>query len=108
MREITIHEMALVSGAASYGEVVDIGSKLGGAVGAATGPGIATGEAIAVTVARAGIGAVAGGGLATAGWLGWQIGGWINENTPIQSWISSGIDRLTRDGNDYCRDGGNY
>lgn len=39
---------------------------------------------------------------------GYAVGNLINKHTPIQSWISAGIDKLTSDGNDYCNDGTNY
>ena len=109
MREITINEMSLVSGAASNQEIVAGGSAIGAGVGASGGAGIATKEAIAITAGRAGLGAVAGGAVTTAFLAGYGAGQWLNENTPIQEWIADGIDKLTsKDGNDYCEDGSDY
>lgn len=109
MREITINEMNLVSGAASNQEIVAGGSAIGAGVGASNGAGIATIETIAITTGRAGLGAVAGGAVATAFLAGYATGEWLNENTPIQDWISSGIDKLTQDGNGYTDpSGSNY
>lgn len=108
VREITVFEMNFVSGAVSAGDAAAVGAQLGGGVGAATGSGVATVEAMTATGLRAGLGAVAGGAVATAGWLGWETGQWLNENTPIQEWISNGIDAITSEGDDYCTDGGDY
>lgn len=107
MRELFINELDLISGAADnnapgFIESGVVGAAIGGFLGVAQGGGVA----VAATAGTAG--AYAGGGLGLAFAGGYAIGGLINDYTPIQSWISSGIDRLTRDGNDYCRDGGNY
>ena len=83
-------------------------TAIGSAIGASTGAGVGTAEAIAITGGRAALGGVAGAGVGTAAVAGWEIGQWLNENTPIQEWIADGIDKLTSDGNDYCEDGGNY
>ncbi|HGH3320861.1 TPA: hypothetical protein ACJKZQ_003931, partial [Acinetobacter baumannii] len=48
------------------------------------------------------------GPLGVAYSVGFAAGEWLNDNTPIQEWISDGIDKLTSDGNDYCEDGGDY
>lgn len=107
MREITLNEMTLVSGAGGQ-DVVAGSTAIGSAIGASTGAGVGTAEAIAITGGRAALGGVAGAGVGTAAVAGWEIGQWLNENTPIQEWIADGIDKLTSEGNDYCEDGGNY
>lgn len=33
--------------------------------------------------------------VAGAGYAGWEAGNWLNENTPIQEWLASGIDKMT-------------
>ncbi|MDO5543835.1 MAG: hypothetical protein Q4F77_11075 [Acinetobacter sp.] len=46
-----------------------------------------------------------GGAFSAGYWVGEQI----NKHTPVQEWIADGIDKLTsKDGNDYCEDGGDY
>lgn len=108
MREITLKEMTLVSGAGSQ-EVVAGSTAIGSAIGASSGSGIATAEALAITGGRAALGGVAGAGVGTAAVAGWEIGQWINENTPVQEWIADGIDKLTQDGNGYTDpSGSNY
>lgn len=108
MREITLKEMTLVSGADGQA-VVGGATAIGSAIGASSGPGIATAADLAITGARAGLGGVAGAGVGTAAVVGWEIGSWLNDNTPIQEWIADGIDRLTQDGNGYTDpSGSNY
>lgn len=107
MREISIFEMDLISGAAGAGDVAN-GATIGGALGGAAGASYAmaiggTGSAVA---GLAGIGAAAGAGLGTALIGGYAAGTWLNENTGIQGAISSMLPDPS--GTDYNASGTNY
>lgn len=41
------------------------------------------------------MGAAVGGAVLAAGAAGYAAGTWLNENTPIQSWISKAVDTVT-------------
>lgn len=93
MRDLTDQEAELIYGA----NTVSDGATIGGAVGGALGISYATsiGGTASALVGLAGYGAAAGAGLGAAFTVGYALGGWLNENTPIQSMIS---DRLPRPG----------
>ena len=96
MRDLTRAEASQVCGAGTIADAAAVGAALGGALGigyaAAAG---ATGTAV---LGAAGIGAAGLSGYFVMGQAGWEAGHWLNANTPIQSWISSGIDTLTGGG----------
>lgn len=39
---------------------------------------------------------------------GYKAGEWLNDNTPVQSWVSTGIDKITSKAGDNYSDGCNY
>jgi len=108
MHDLSIIELNLVSGAGGLADTANaaqVGGALGGAAGISYGMSIgATGNAV---LGLGAAGAGAGAGLAVAGVGGYSIGQWLNNNTPIQSWIAnmlpdpSGIDYNTFAGTDY-------
>lgn len=86
MRDLTDKEYELVHGANTVSDAVAIGGAIGGAAGLSYATSIGgTGGAVA---GMAGIGTAAGAGIAVAGAAGFALGGWLNENTPIQRMIS--------------------
>lgn len=91
MRELTINELCVVSGAgggidglADHAKNISTGSALG------TGVAISRGVAIAT-------GAGAGAALGASFSVGYAGGQWLNNNTPIQSWITKGLDNMAGD-----------
>lgn len=93
MRTLTKNELNLVSGGVDFSDAAanimagaGVGTIAGGAW-AASGILAGTTETLAVST-----GAAAGAGLVAAGVAGWEAGQWLNENTPIQDWISTGIE----------------
>ena len=108
MRELLINELVLVSGAGgseskvSATDSISVGAAAGGFLGVAQGGGVGAAAASATAGAAAG----AGLGLAFAG--GYKAGEWLNENTPVQEWISNALDKLTQDGNGYTDPSGSH
>lgn len=92
MRELTDEEIFMVSGAVNTADAVVVGGALGAGVGLSLGA--SAGNTGAALLTQAGLGSMAGGAVVAAGALGWAAGNLINEHTPVQSWISNGIDRL--------------
>lgn len=91
MRDLTDKEAELIYGANTVSDAATIGGAVGGAAGISYATSIGgTGSAV---VGLAGYGAAAGAGLAVAGAAGYALGGWLNENTPIQSMISDMLPR---------------
>jgi hypothetical protein len=92
MRNLSINELSLIGGAAGLGDTAN-GAAVGGAIGGAAGIsyGMSIGASGSGALGLAGLGAAAGAGLAAAGVGGFAIGTWLNENTPIQSWISNAL-----------------
>lgn len=86
MREINNNEISFVAGGLTMGE----GMSLATAAGAALGFGTATAAGATATTAlgAATVGGVVLGGLTASGIIGWAIGNFLNENTPIQRVIS--------------------
>lgn len=107
MRTISMEEMKLVSGASGLGDTAAataVGAGLGAAVGASLASQMgATGTAV---LGMGGIGAYYGGGIGAAAVGGYAVGTWLNNNTPIQSWISDALPDPS--GIDYGTDGTGY
>ncbi|PYE38933.1 hypothetical protein DFP82_10587 [Psychrobacter fozii] len=99
MRELTIVEMNIVSGGAVTRQDVKDGAAFGAGAGAFAAA--ATGGSIVV-------GTALGTGYGGAAVIGYAGGEWLNENTPIQSWISTGIDKVTSMAGDDYSDGSAY
>lgn len=96
MRKLTQGEVLQVSGAGPIADAATVGAALGGAIGMSLASSAgATGTAV---LGAAGLGAAAGGGIGASLQIGVQAGQWLNANTPIQSWIASGLDSLTGGG----------
>lgn len=86
MRELSVIEMELISGANNVAGAAAVGGAFGGAAGVSYAAGMgASGTAVA---GMAGIGAAAGAGLGAAAAAGFAAGNWLNENTDIQNVIS--------------------
>lgn len=104
MRNLSIVEMDLVSGAGDVSDAATVGGAFGGAAGVSYGLTIgATGNAV---LGLAGIGAAVGAGIAAAGMAGYVAGQWLNENTPIQDWLSNALPDPS--GTSYNEAGTNY
>ena len=87
MRDLSIVELGLIAGAGDVADAATVGGALGGAAGVSYG--MSVGASGSGVLGLGGIGAAAGAGLAVAAVGGFAIGNWLNENTPIQSWISN-------------------
>lgn len=102
MRELSIYELNLVSGAKVLENLASSASTYGEA--ALVGAVISQAPKVPISMAMtAGQGAMAGVGVYAAARGGWAVGTWLNENTPIQDWLASGIDKITgldKSGND--------
>lgn len=89
MRDLSIAEFELISGAGDVADAAQVGGALGGAAGISYGVSIgASGSAV---LGLAGLGAATGAGLGAAAVGGFAVGTWLNNNTPIQSWISNAL-----------------
>lgn len=92
MRELLIRELEVVGGGVYDADVVAI-------VGAvATGAGVTAAQWAGLTAAQqATAGAyfgIYGAALTTAFYGGLTAGNWLNQNTPIQTWIANALDYL--------------
>lgn len=93
MRELCKSELSMVGGGGDVADAVTAGTAIGAAAGVSFGASAgATGTAI---VGAAAIGGATVGGLTAAAFGGYAAGSWLNDNTPIQSWISDGIDSVS-------------
>lgn len=92
IRELTDTEISQVSGAGdlSVGDTMALGGGIGGGVGLSVSGSLGLDAAGRLTAA--GLGTGYGLALTGAALAGWHAGQWLNENTPIQSWISDAID----------------
>lgn len=96
MRELTQMELEQVGGASELTDAMAIGGAIGGALGVGYASAVgATGSAV---VGFAAIGAAGFSGVIAVAGTTFAAGQWLNANTPIQSWISSGLDALTGGG----------
>lgn len=92
MRELTVFELNLVSGAkedsnkASYTDGINFGAGLGGGI-ASLSQG-ASGDLIARGAARGGL-------VGLAGVAGWNFGTYLYEDTRVGDWVRTGIDKVT-------------
>ncbi len=95
MRLITIEELQCVAGSGlDVGELAD-SAQVGAAVGGGLGIGIAQKAGVqggARLLVATGFGASVGAAVTASFTLGYAAGTWLNENTGIQDWISTGID----------------
>lgn len=96
MKEINIEQLELISGGFEFGrDYIDLAGATGGfattagAVRAATTQG--TSEAI---LARSGLTAARAGAVAIP-ILAYNGTVWVNNNTPLQDWLATGIDKVT-------------
>jgi hypothetical protein len=87
MRELTGNELCLVAGGGDIAEAAAVGGAIGGALG--VGYGMSAGASGTAVLGMAGIGAAALSGLAASAAAGYAAGNWLNQNTPVQSGISS-------------------
>lgn len=97
MRELNFLEINLVSGgvvSGNYGRLTATIDKFGEAALTGAILGVASDIKIAKGIGMA-KGSVAGVGVALAWEGGQRIGKALNEHTPIQDWISTGIDKIT-------------
>ncbi|WP_423601240.1 hypothetical protein [Roseateles sp. MS654] len=92
MRDLFIEEYDFVAGGAdwSVGDTMAVGTGLGGGVGLGMAAGRGLGGVASLTAA--GLGAGWFGGVTAAALAGWKAGQFLNENTPIQSWIAKGLE----------------
>ncbi|WLF84193.1 hypothetical protein [Moraxella sp. ZY210820] len=94
MRELSIYELNLVSGAKVLENLASSASTYGEA--ALVGAVISQAPKVPISMTMtAGQGAMAGVGVYAAARGGWAVGTWLNENTPIQDWLATGIDKIT-------------
>ncbi len=98
MRELSVLDMELVSGGMSYGDAVALGAAIGGGIGLSVAAQL--GVSAEMGLALTGIGASALGAVTAAGVVGWAFGNALNENTPIQSWITNIINSMSGEDSD--------
>lgn len=93
MRELTINELEIVSGGIYDDDVVAaVAAVAGGAgVGLAQWAGLTGAQQATV----GGLFGLYGAALSTALYGGLTIGNWLNDNTPIQSWIQNALDEMS-------------
>jgi hypothetical protein len=96
MRELTQSELRQVGGASDLTDAVTLGGAIGGALG--VGYASAAGATGSAVVGFAAIGAASFSGVIAVAGSSYAAGQWLNANTPLQSWISSGLDSLTGGG----------
>lgn len=94
MKEISVHELNLISGGSltDAANAAQVGAAVGGAMGVVYAA--SQGATASAVIGMGTIGAFAGAGYGVAGFAGFAVGTWLNNNTPIQSWLASGIDAL--------------
>lgn len=91
MRELCLTELNLVSGGLNANDLKNYNPSTGVKV---------AGAAISLAARRSPA------ALAFKG--GYAFGGWLNDNTPVQSWVSTGIDKVTSKSGDNYSDGCDY
>lgn len=98
MRELAINELSIVSGSGGVDGLADHAKLI--STGSALGTGVAISRGIAIST-----GAGAGAALGASFAVGYAGGQWLNNNTPVQSWITKGINNMAgdnySDGSDY-------
>lgn len=90
MKPLLAHEVCTVNGAGDVADAAQGGAAFGGALG--VGYAISQGATGTAVAGFGAIGALAGAGLAGSFAGGYAVGNLLNEYTPVQSWISSGIE----------------
>jgi hypothetical protein len=91
MRELSILDLNVVGGGDySVGDMMAIGTGLGGGIGLSLAATFNLSAANALIVA--GIGSAAGAGFTAAALAGWAVGQGLNDHTPIQDWIAGKLD----------------
>ncbi|MDO4427061.1 MAG: hypothetical protein Q4B88_02920 [Moraxella sp.] len=94
MRQLSIAELNLVSG----GNVVQNLASTASEYGEAALFGAVISQAGKIPISR-GMTATQGGAAGIGAYGSWKagtaIGNWLNNNTPIQDWIATGIDKVT-------------
>ena len=90
MRQLTELELTEVSGAGDIAGAAFIGAAIGGGICVGLASAARTTGTVALAMMIVGGGGMSG--LFAFGQAAWELGGWLNTNTEVQSWIARAID----------------